>query len=545
VSLDKFLVLGPRTSLPLVDGPSIVLAASVLHPATTAEAAHRLGITVDEIVRVSRGEAFFYEGRVFVGDDLWSTSPEVYEGGANTIAELVAMRPEIADVVVTSLPALDSVANGERVRGRLAPLEAALLVLVETSNDAARLAEANAPAILIRSGQRNMQAAFDELFALHTAGVEPTRWEPSVDLVTGRLRDGPVIVPTQAPPHLHAGVQPLDAWLMESRALVMFEFASVLIGFDGEICDVFPTMELRPLADDGRYIQFAIGGGPTARSGYFEPAIVAVRDTLEHRWLSGDLPSSLPQHVAGDVCDVKWSAVFLLDRGVGYRVSPYIHSDQCGQTRTDASARYVFDCDKFIREIRTGRHVFDARHLHRIAEEVAAAKRASAPPKDHDDDDDGDDWSDEDDSFLYIPSFAEIDGRFLFVLRDRVVDEDGEVLHHLAPDETLARLDMRGRLLVASSVSVRVIDVVTGVPLVTIDLAPLAHSLDVPAYDPHWEGLLATFGTCAGVGRATPDEIQSQLLATTWADLDEETLAACVVRARGYPDVPHSVAVKR
>src|SRR4029079_4387931 len=126
-----------------------------------------------------------------------------------------------------------------------------------------------------------MQRRVEELGKPHVA-----KWEPYEALMTGAPAS-PLCEPPLAlfgPRQAVDATEPRDCFVLRAGFLVQYPYASVVVGDDGEVRDVFPTCGIRPggCSDDMK-ILFVSGGGQASDSGYFAPTPI-VRDVVRRRW---------------------------------------------------------------------------------------------------------------------------------------------------------------------------------------------------------------------------------------------------------------------
>ena len=493
----------------------IELPCAVVHPASFPALAAALGLTTEQLAAVVRCERALIDGEIVDEQTAYERGHDV-DFGAHTGADaLVDRAPEWLIRHVPAEPSRAAAAGGAWLEPPIDAVDVAYIDLTAAASRLRRLVELNAPEILCRMAKHNLQAVFESLVELRACGADRVVWQPFQELMTGTPPG-----PGAEPPMLLLACKdasdldvPRDARVLRDGFLVMFPFASVVIGPDGEIRDVFPTCDLRPVGDDGASILLLSGGGPTAMTGYFTPSAI-VRDVVHRRWHTGAVPASLPRFVAGAIGDVKWAIVADLEQSRGYRLSPHTMSDQCGGTFNSADGRHAFDGGHFVVEAATGRPVFDARGL----------------------------------TGLELRSFAQrADGTWRFVvvafdedeepLGVRVVDGHGATVRDI-PEDTVAVLAPGGeQLLLCTRAELQLVDLDTGEQRRRLDLTPLAGALALPEDTELWRDLLVAYGIAEPIADEPLASLRAARARACWNDdtATDEDYAKIVEQARAHP----------
>ena len=488
----------------------LALPYPVLPVSARDGAAKRLGISVDEVVQIAYGYHALRDGKVIDGERFREAFPD------DDLGDYTAAQVLPADLVVRELEVARDPA------GLFAPpITGEDLVAVDAvacSAYVARLTELGAPGIILRHARSRLQQACE-------VSERATRWQSLDELVTGEPPGrGAVGAPKSAfaLPFEDESYEttPRDCAFVGASFLLQYRYASLVIGPDGEIRDVFPTCGLRAVGSDERYVLLVCGGGGAADSGYFG-AEAFVRDTVEHRWLTGAIPETLPRFVAGTVGDMKWAIVTDVVQGVGYRTAPHATGDRCGGTFNSACARYAWGGERFVLEASTGNPVLDARDVQGIL--VSFAKNARG-------------WR-----FVMLeqpddPYEDELPSKL------RVVDETGACIRELDnfDDATALALSSDGtRMLQATFDHMRVVDTDSGRVLgPTIDLRPLQAALALPEETDVWRRLVASVAYPAAVAAMTPEQARVAI-ADTWGDDPEPAvLEATLGAAANAPALP-------
>jgi hypothetical protein len=406
------------------------------------------------------------------------------------------------------------------------PITAADVAAVDATTQAAyvaRLTELDAPGIILRHARSMLQQACE-------TGERHTRWEPVAELVTG---NAPARGAAGAPRAAYAlpfsdesfETAPRDCAFVSSGFLLQYRYASLVIGPEGEVRDVFPTCASRAVGSDARHVLLVTGGGGASDSGYFD-AEAYVRDVVEHRWVAGEIPQSLPRFVAGTIGDMKWAIVVDVVAGVGYRTAPHTAGDQCGGTFNSACTRYAWDGARFVLEAATGEPVLDARDI--TGTLVSFAKTATGWRFIVLVDADGDPYEEDE-----KPSQL------------RIVDDSGTCIRELGDFDyaTAVALSADGtRMLHATVDDLRVVDTDTG-SLVgpALDLRPLHASLAFPEETDVWRRLIASVGIPAAVARMSVEQAREAIEAT-WSDPPEDAeISAVLAEAGRAPELPRTL----
>lgn len=487
----------------------------VLLVSAREEAAQRLGISVADVVNVAYGNHAYRDGKLFDADAFREAFPDD-EFDAFTAAQALP-----ADLLVKELDVQRDPA--QRLELPITAADVAAVDVVALAARVARLTELAAPDIILRHARHELQRASE-------TGERHTRWEPIAELVTG---DAPPVGAAGAPRAAFAlpfsdescETAPRDCAFVGSGFLLQYRYASLVIGPDGEVRDVFPTCASRAVGSDARHVLLVTGGGGASDSGYFE-AEAYVRDVVEHRWLAGEIPQSLPRYVAGTIGDMKWAIVVDVVAGVGYRTAPHTAGDQCGGTFNSACTRYAWDGARFVLKAATGEPVLDSRDISGTL--VSFAKTATG-------------WR-----FIVLVDADrdpyEEDER---PSQLQIVDESGTCIRDLGDFDyaTAVALSADGtRMLHATMDDLRIVDTDTG-SLVepAIDLRPLHASLALPEETEVWRQLTASVAIPAAVIRMSVEQAREAIEAT-WSDPPEDTeISVVLAEAARAPELPRTL----
>jgi hypothetical protein len=498
-------------------GERLELACAVVHPASRPALARVLGVTgeqLDDILAgghalVARTDGPGFD--VLAEQALWDSHPDL-DFEACTLADGVAsFAPELMLRHVPIDPQRIAVLHGQRLPPPIDDIDALYLDLFTYDKHLRRMQELNAPGILLRNAKARLQQTLDALVDLRSGKPAPDRWEPYSRLMTG----SPASALCEAPIAMFADTsstqtcRPRDCFVLRRGFLVMFDFASVVIGHDGVVLDVFPTCALRPVGSSERHILLVTGGGRASSSGYFSPTPV-VRDIAGHGWVIGELPERLPRYVAGTIGDVKWAIVADLQRALGYRISPGWPGDQCGGTTTSVDGLHAYDSGHFVVDAATGRRILDMRffglEVQSFGRRPDGAWRFIGVPFESDEEEEEDEHNED----RYAP---------------RLVDEHENPIYAL-PHPVAALSEDSQTVLCVSTDELVLIDLDSGERRVEIDLRPLAAALALPAAAAQssalWGNLLATFGVAEHVSRETPETLRAAL-AAGYLDIDDVT----------------------
>jgi len=361
-----------------------------------------------------------------------------------------------------------------------------------------RLLELHAPEIILRHQRSRMQRRVEELGKPHVA-----KWEPYEALMTGAPAS-PLCEPPLAlfgPRQAVDATEPRDCFVLRAGFLVQYPYASVVVGDDGEVRDIFPTCGIRPVGcSDDMKILFVSGGGQASDSGYFAPTPI-VRDVVRRRWVGGKLPKGLPRYVAGTIGDVKWAIVADLQRALGYRMSPDWIGDQCGFTTTSADGAYAYDGGWFVIEAATGKRVLDVRRLRKDV--LSFARRA-------------------DGAWRFV-----VDGR-----ERRVLDDKGKLVARAR--HRVCAIDRTAERILVVSKKELVYAAIEGKTIKRIGLSSLSRRLAMPEDTPLWHHLLSTFGVAEHVP-STPKKVRAAFdagLVMVSSDLRDDEIARAIALVR-------------
>jgi hypothetical protein len=493
-------------------GERVDLPCAVVHPAARPALQRTLGLTPGELEDILAGALGFWgKKRGVIREEAFQERRRKLDFGALTGADALARHAP--KLVLRHVP-VEAGHAVLREGARLAPpIDAADALYVDLEahgRTLKRLIELGVPEILVRQARVDIQQIFQDLVSARRGEIADP-WQPYADLMTGR----PASTLCEPPRALFTGraadpCVPRDCFVLRSGFLVMFLYASVVIGEDGAIRDVFPTCGLRPVGDHDASILFVCGGGPAASSGYFEPTPI-VRDVARRAWVVGALPQGLPRYVAGTIGDVRWAIVADLQRALGYRISPRSNGDQCGGTTTSVDGVWAYDGGYFVVEAATGRRVLDARG--------GGAEVRSFTRRD--------------------------DGAWRFVAAEegapsslRIHDEEGRVVR--AIPHPAAALSRDGRtLLCASAEEIVLLDVDTGAERIRLDPRPLAAALAIPAgavSERAWHDLLSTFGVAERVAEQAPAAVRAAFAeGLIFGDVTDSDLATAIGAAADHP----------
>jgi hypothetical protein len=479
------------------------------------EAARRLGVNVADVVNVAYGYHAYRDGKLFDPDAFREAFPDD-EFDAFTAAQALPVDLLVKELDVERDPA-------QRLELPITAADVAAVDAVARAANVARLSALGAPGIILLHARRGLQQACE-------IGERETCWEPLVDLVTG---DAPAVGAAGAPRTAFAlpfsdesfETSPRDCAFVGSGFLLQYRYASLVIGPEGEVRDVFPTCASRAVGSDARHVLLVTGGGGASDSGYFG-AEAYVRDVVEHRWLAGEIPPSLPHFVAGTIGDMKWAIVVDVVAGVGFRTAPHTSGDQCGGTFNSACTRYAWDGARFVLEAATGKPVLDARDIPGTL--VSFAQTATGWRFIVLVDADGDPYEEDE-----KPSQL------------RIVDESGTCIRELGDFDhaTAVALSADGtRMLHATMDELRIVATDTGsLAGPTIDLRPLHASLALPEETEVWRRLTASVAIPAAVARMSIEQAREAIEAT-WCDPPEDAeISAVLAEATRARELPRSL----
>lgn len=446
------------------------LHCAVVPPEAKPALAEKLGLSAEALEQILSGRAAFVREhgvtRLTNEQDFFDVFPD-RSFGDFTCADGIAVHAP--DLVIRQLPLepeRERLLGADPLEPPIDELDVVYLGMIMRAQNLARLTDLDAPEILLRNTKVILQHAYEEIVSLR-AGNKRELWEPYSALMTGAPSKTSCDEPLDWCA-LDGGdpTVPLDCYALKSGFLVMFPFTSVVLDKEGQVRDVFPTKGLRAVGDGESAILFVGGGGPTSRTGYFDPAPV-VRDLKTKSWVKGERPPGLPRYVAGAIGDVKWAIVADLDRGMGYRISPSLPGDQCGGTTVSVDGVHAYDSGDFVLEAATGRPALDVRCLlHEVRSfvrrEDGAWRFLGTSLEDEDGDEDEDQGDDrEEDS-----------GRLGLVVFDR----SGAVLRKVTHPAAALTRDGKS-VLSASSDELVLIDIDSGELELALDLRPLrAHT---------------------------------------------------------------------
>ncbi|MGE0400544.1 MAG: hypothetical protein AB7T06_27795 [Kofleriaceae bacterium] len=487
----------------------------VLLVSAREEAARRLGVSVADVISIAYGRHAYRDGELFDADTFRKAFPDD-EFEAFTAAQAFPAELMVKELDVQRDPS-------QRLEPPISAADVAAVDAVARAAYVARLTELDAPGIILREARSQLQQASE-------TGERHARWEPVAELVTG---NAPASGAAGEPRAAYAlpfsdesfETAPRDCAFVGSGFLLQYRYASLVIGLEGEIRDVFPTCASRAVGSDARHVLLVTGGGGASDSGYFDGEAY-VRDVAEHRWLVDEIPQSLPRFIAGTIGDMKWAVVVDVVAGVGYRTAPHTAGDQCGGTFNSACTRYVWDGARFVLEAATGEPVLDARAISGTL--VSFAKTATG-------------WR-----FIVL---ADAD-------RDpyeedekpsqlRIVDESGACIRELGEFDyaTAVALSADGtRMLHATMDNLRIVDADTG-RLVgpAIDLRPLHTALALPNENDLWRRLTASVAIPSAVARMSVEQARDAIEAT-WSDTPEDAeISAVLAEAASAPELPRSL----
>jgi hypothetical protein len=339
-----------------------------------------------------------------------------------------------------------------------------------------------------------------------------------------------------------AGVPTPHAWLVASSNdanhalacqvvadgfVVHFGFASVVLRSTGEISDVFPSNLLR-----------VVGGSPEfltlAKINRFYDQQLFVRDVIEHRWLTGSIPSGLPNHSAGVLPDRTRAVVIDHETGVYYDIesgaisgTDMVHVSACG--------RYVWDSVAYIREAASGRPVLDARSV--VGDVISFARTV--------------------DGWRFVMQYEPDEEEPLDVADVpwlRLLTETGEIVRELNVDRWgLNRWDVSPlalsadgtRLIEVTDTSLDVFDADSGqFACSSIDLTPLHPALELLDDTELWTVLASTYAVPSVVAQQTLDSIFADLTDTfagaslSDTGISRSDIAAAISAAADRPVLP-------
>jgi hypothetical protein len=453
----------------------IELPCAVLLPASKAAACRALGIDEAALERILDG-ALAWTPEVGLVDESAALDRDL-EFGDHTCVDGIAER--IPELVLRHVPIekerLAAVVGGARLR-TIDDADAPYIALVTLAQQLRRLLELRAPEIIVRAQRSRVQRRFEQIVDARSGKPSVTAWQPYEELMTGEAASARCEPPRAifADRSAEDPAKPRDCFVLGSGFLVLYPFASIVLGAGGEVRDVFETCGLRPVGCSDTKILFVAGGGPTADTGYFSPTPV-VRDVAKRRWVTGKVPKGLPRYVAGTIGDVKWAIVADLERARGYRISPDWVGDQCGFTVASLDGAYAYDGGNFMIEIATGKRVLDMRQLgHDV---LSFTRRPDGA------------WR-----FVGVPAPQTDDEA---PGPPRVVDVDAAVIAQ--PAHPVCALDPSGERILSVSKKELVFASVEGETLARFDLAGLARGLALPKNTPLWRDLLATHGVAERV----------------------------------------------
>lgn len=477
------------------------LPCAVLLPGAVDEAARRLGLSAVDVTAIALGSRALVDGELLDEVQFWTRHPDRdfddHTGGRALPADLTVRAIEVPRD------------PGSRLTP---PITAADVTAAEIHAIARRLASLErlgAPGILLSNERSLLQAAC-------LSSGAPT-WQSLDELVTGRPPARGAVgapEPTFAMPSDVAlgevdATAPLDAAFLPDGFLVQCQFASVVLGTDGGVRDVFPTCGLRLVGADPAALLLVCGGGPTASSGYIGGEAY-VREIAEHHWRTGAVPATLPRHVAGTIGDVKWAVVLDVAAPRGYRMSPGFPGDQRSETFNSACGRYAWDAYQFVREAATGEAVLDARD---VRGRLVGFARAA------------DGWR-----FL-VWADAKAPAPALRILDERGMElrrfEDTAGAWAMSPDGA--------RVLHATRAALQVFDLAAGTPAPVFALAPLLAALALPEDTEPWRQLAACFAVPAAVATATLEELRAALRGIGGDAPSDEDLARAITTAATLP----------
>jgi hypothetical protein len=492
-------------------GDRLEMPCAIVHPAAKPAVARALGIDANALEQILEGTTGFLPEIGLVDRDaaldrgIEFGECTCVDGIAAHVPDLVLrhvpIERELAIAVRDGAPFTTPIEDADGIQ-----VEIVYLKLNHLAQQLHRLLELRAPEIILLDVRARVQRAFEQLVAARTGTSKPLAWE-----TYDKLMPGPPSSPLcEAPLGLFADTladdvtEPRDCFVVPNGFLILYAYASVVLGPEGEVRDVFPTCGLRPVGSDGKRILFVSGGGPAARSGYFTPTPI-VRDIEKREWVIGALPEGLPKFVAGTIGDVKWAIVADLEQARGYRIAPDWLGDQCGCTTTSLDGRYAYDSGWFVVEAATGKRVLDMR---RFEHAVLSFTRRG-------------------------------DGAWRFVAEEGlVVDETGKpIVKALHP---VCALDAPGnRLLAVTTDELVLTDIESGEARARFDLRPLAPGLALPSDSDLWRALLATFGIAANI-TGTAKSVRAAMDAglVMYDAITDKALARAIATARKRPNLP-------
>lgn len=489
----------------------LALPCPVLRPDAVQQAARRLGVSPAEVTAIALGERALVAGEVLDEVQFWKRYPDADFDDA-TGSRAIPAELSVRAIDVPRDP-------GERMSPPITGADVAAAEIHAIARRLASLERLGAPGILLGNERRRLQAAC-------LAHGEPT-WQPLAELVTGAPPPrGAVGAPDpmfaesfDAPGGVDAAT-PLDAAFLPDGFLVSCQYASVVLGADGGVRDVFPTCGLRLVGADRDALLLVCGGGPTGSSGYIGGEAL-VRVVAERRWHTGAVPATLPGHVAGTIGDVKWAVVLDVAAPRGYRMSPGFPGDQCGEAFNSACGRYAWDAYQFVREAATGEAVLDARD---VRGRLVGFARAA------------DGWR-----FLVGADKRAADGAAPAL---RILDERGTELRRfedttgawaLSPDGTRVLHVTREALVVIE------LDASTP-PRPVFALAPLLAALALPEDTELWRQLAAHHAVPAEVATFTVEAVRAALPRRGDEAPTDAEIAEAIAVAATLPPLPRAVA---
>jgi hypothetical protein len=432
------------------------LPAPLLPLASRRQAARQLGLTLEELDRVARGDVAVRDGALLDEGAFFTKFPQDdFDDFTGEKALPAALLRRDLDVPRDPSKLLTPPITG---RDRVA---AAAWVGVRRLQ---RLVELKAPSILLRAAKRHLQTTQQPL---------DSSWQPLTELMTG-ASPSPRVAGEPSPFFAldapEACAAPGEVAFVAGGFLVAWPYVSLVFDEGGVVRDVFPTRGLRVVGSTTRHVALVCGGGALADSPHFGGQLF-VRDTHARTWLARGtaVPRGLPRYVAGTVTELKWAIVVDVVKGVGYRTAPLAAGDQAGETFNSACGRFVWDRERFVLRADTGKAVLDTLPVTGTTLGFAKAGRG---------------WR-----FLMSEKVGD-------VARVLLKNEQGVTLRDLGPAHlTACALSADGARVVAVTASrLEVTRADSAAPVATWDLSGLGPALEVPAGEVH-RRLAAVYGT--------------------------------------------------
>lgn len=550
----------------------VELPGGVVHPALAPVLGAVLGLSADEVLAVSRQQAWLDGSRALAVEpnaepdaEHWTEHAE--SSGLKVLRERLAaadpgrLPPEIAaagfaptDLLVNAAPVIPPGArplvmldDPTVLALQQGPVNEAYRGLAARAHRLDRLRELGAPAIILGNEQRLLQQAFERV---HDAvrGVVPPAPQHAWNLGEGTVRelrlaackpialDGDSWYPWRnGPPDPTMPCSCL--WLDDQRLLFQFPYAALVIArADGRVLAEHAVfgMTARSVDAAGRRVVFLSDSPSESMEGdELVHAGVAVLDTLAGSWLS-TYPTDLR---AVTVINDQPEDALLSDFRTGESAALDIASDRPGLYAIARDHRFVWaggtsatglivNADTGIVHVEVEEGLYDAGEGPFLRSSGKITEEASA---DADADEDGDEGAV---AFTLTPA-----GRFRILDPEGVVRENDHKLFTLAFPRLAAAFDASGNQLLILGPREAIIVEITSPPRITqrIRLAALRPLLAPPARarlsEAARDALLQRIGTMRGLARA-PDALFAEL------ELDAKTARALRKAAAALPSRP-------